>query len=594
MLRIHAEMKQVNVTWALACFVGFGLPVAQFACGAATPAEGPETGSAREAGTGNGSGSGSGTGGGSGSGSGAHGRMDAGIDSGSASNPDAASGADSRAADASTSDGRSTADSFSDVTMPPTTHFDYFIAPSGDDNNAGTLASPWSITALNSKMSTYSGKNVCIIGDIAGTQTAIQHGTVGGVQTTLYALAQSQPSGDGPSLKINGGTSTASTYLTSCNSAGAYTPRWAIIDFSDPVGGALPSVEALSMGQSFYNVSAVPNAGYTTVDALTIQNFNYAALAFSDLGGNTMLGIVIKNCDIHTGTTATSADNPGAILLAGAIGAVITNNKIYDLQTQGGGASPMWGFSAVRIYGIHQAALALVATHNTFYDCSSILTKDANSDFADCSYNYLDHGSFGSAGSTDSDLGMGSIVGQTPYAGVTSLIHHNIMLGNLGMRPQSSGQTVTGTMKFYNNTLYGSPNWTTQDFIGTYCQEAAGAAAIQFYNNIVYAVNGYNDGAGAMLIESPYAVSNATFNNNVYGSNSNGISFARTEYTPLSLAAWKSATGCDQNSVLVSSSPFSGTPTAQVPSSFAAGSSAVIGGVTAGGLDGSGPIGCNF
>ena len=58
--------------------------------------------------------------------------------------------------------------------------FDFFIAPNGDDNNPGTLSSPWSITAFNTKMSTYSGKKVGIIGDIAGVQTPIQFGTVGG------------------------------------------------------------------------------------------------------------------------------------------------------------------------------------------------------------------------------------------------------------------------------------------------------------------------------------------------------------------------------------------------------------------------------
>src|SRR5271166_3668406 len=69
---------------------------------------------------------------------------------------------------------------------PPT--FNYYIAPNGDDNNAGTLASPWSITALNTKMSTYSGKSIGIIGDIAGAQTPIQYGTVGGTRTTLYSM----------------------------------------------------------------------------------------------------------------------------------------------------------------------------------------------------------------------------------------------------------------------------------------------------------------------------------------------------------------------------------------------------------------------
>jgi hypothetical protein len=462
--------------------------------------------------------------------------------------------------------------------------FDYFISANGDDNNAGTLASPWSITALNSKQSKYSGKRVGIIGDIGGTQTPIQHGTVGGVQTTLFALYQA--GGAAPVLVINGGTSSASTYIASCNSAGVYTPRWAIIDFSNPSGGAKPSVENMAMGQSFYQTS-VPNPGYTTVDALTIRNFTFAALGFSNLSGfGTMPGLIIQNCEISNGGNVVSNNNPGAILLAGASNPLITNNKIHDLQTIPGGADPTWGLSALRTY----SSTGIVFTHNTCYNCSSVLTKDSHQWFANCSYNYLDHGLFGSAGS-GGDLSAGSIVGHSPGLGQTSVIHHNIMLGGLGMHPQD-GLAVAGAVQFYNNTLYGSPSYGAP-FNAVTADNALLGAALQFHNNIVYALTGYDTSPASLMVLSTCAVASATFNNNVYGSNSNGVSFSRT-YSGTSLAAWRSATGCDQNSVLVSSSPFTGTPTTQVPSSFAAGNSAVIGGVMCGALDGSGIVGCNF
>jgi hypothetical protein len=462
--------------------------------------------------------------------------------------------------------------------------FDYFISPNGDDNNAGSLASPWSITALNSKQSMYSGKRIGIIGDIGGTQTAIQHGTIGGAQTALFSRYQA--GGSAPVLVINGGTSSASTYIASCNSAGVYTPRWAIIDFSNPSGGAKPTVENIAMGQSFYQTS-VPNPGYTTVDALTIRNFTFAGLGFSNLAGpGTMPGIIIQNCEISNGGNVVSNNNPGAILLAGASNPVITNNKIHDLQTIPGGADPMWGLSALRTY----ASTGIVFTHNTCFNCSSVLTKDSHQWFANCSYNYLDHGVFGSAG-PGGDLSAGSIVGHSPGPGQTSVIHHNIMLGGMGMHPQD-GLAVAGIVQFYNNTLYGSSSYGST-FDAVTADNAAAGAALQFYHNIVYAMSGYDTAPASIMVQSACAVANATFNNNVYGSNSNGVSFSRS-YSGASLAAWRSATGCDQNSVLVSSSPFTGTPTTQVPSSFAAGNSAVIGGVMCGAIDGSGIVGCNF
>jgi hypothetical protein len=464
--------------------------------------------------------------------------------------------------------------------------FDYFISPTGDDNNAGTLASPWSITALNSKQTIYSGKHVGIIGDVKGAQIPFRYGAVGGARTTLYSMVQSQKNGAGLVLAINGGNSSASTYVASCNSAGAYSPRLAIIDFSNPAGGAKPTVETYAMGQSFYGAS-VPNPGYTTIDGLTIRNFTFSGLGFSDLSG-TINGVVIQNCEIYNGGNVVSNDNPGAIVLAGCVGPVVTNNKIHDLQTIPGGADPQWGLSALRTYN----STGIVCTHNTFYNCSSVLTKDSHQWFADCSYNYMDHGIFGSAG-PGGDLSAGAIVGQCPGAGQISVVHHNIMLGNLGMHPQD-GTPVTGTMKFYNNTIYGSSAYTADQFQSVYCDTAGTGAVLQFYNNVVYAMNGYDDSVGSMYVNSGYAIAGATFHNNVYGSNGNVVTFSRTEYSPLSLAPWKSSTGCDANSVLVSSSPFTGTPTPQVPSSFAVGSSATIGGVTSGALDGSGNVGCDF
>ncbi len=467
--------------------------------------------------------------------------------------------------------------------------FDYFISPNGDDNNNGlTPATAWSITALNSKQATYTGKRIGIVGDISGTQTSITQGSVGGVVTTLLALANAQSTGQGNALVIDGGTSSASTYVASCDSSGVYKARWAVLDFGNP------SVETFMIAQTnYFPAHTTTHWGYLTVDGLTIQNFNYCAIGVSNVAVNNIAGLIIKNCDIHHGRTATSADNPGAIALAGTTGAVITNNKISDLQCQGGGASPTWGFSALRTYGSTAGSggsLQLVFTHNMCFNCHSILTKDGQSDFADCSYNYLDNGNFGSAGNSDGDLAVGSIVGHSPGSGITSKIHHNILLGAMQVATQAGGNTIYGTVQMYNNTLYG----TQATFLTAYCKNAnSAAAAIQFYNNISYAAVSYDHTAvgGGLWVQTPYTIANATFDKNVYGSNSNAQAFSRTaEDQGWSLATWQSNTSCDANSVS-SANPFTGTPAAQTPSSFAVNSSAIIGGVTCGALDGSGTVG---
>ena len=466
--------------------------------------------------------------------------------------------------------------------------FDYFIAPNGDDNNAGSLTSPWSITALNSKKSVYAGKRVGIIGDVGGTQTPITYGTIGGVKTTLTSIVNGN--GQQPALNTNGGTASASTYIASCNSAGVYTPRWAIIDFGTPT-----NQNGFGMGQNSESAAQVPNVGYTTIDGLTIRNFTYSAICFQNPGGSTLRGAVVQNCEVYNGGGVPSNNNPGALRFWNAYGAVVHNNMIHDLSCNGGGASPVWGYNAIMCYGTLGTSIGMVITNNTTYNCSSILTKDFNSDFANCSYNYLDHGKFGSAAQSDEDIGIGVVVGHTPFTGVTSVFHHNICLGLFQAFPQAvNSPAVAGTCQIYHNTFYGTANYANFDAL--YCKDGSAAAAIQFYNNIVYAANGYEQGgnAGCVYVDPSFAAANATFNNNVYGSNGNACKFSRAEYAGLTLASWRSSTGLDQNSVSVSASPFTGTPTGQTPSSFAVGSSAVIGGVTCGALDGSGTVGCNF
>jgi hypothetical protein len=99
----------------------------------------------------------------------------------------------------------------------------------------------------------------------------------------------------------------------------------------------------------------------------------------------------------------------------------------------------------------------------------------------------------------------------------------------------------------------------------------------------------------ALAADGVHAIAEATFNNNVYGSNGNGCAWSRNgEDQALTFAAWKSLTGVDQSSVKIATSPFTGTPVAEVPSSFATNASAVIAGITCGALDGSGTVGCNF
>jgi hypothetical protein len=557
--------------------------------------------------------------------------------------------------------------------------FDFFMSQTGDDNNAGTLGSPWSVTAFNSKSATYSGKKIGIIGDAgvtlsgvtltgtagqfscnaatlsvgqyvmisgtfggtgsiagyatgtiyaisvtngsttftltplggdfvvaapalvttAGTPTGLTYalnnpitqGTVGGVHTTLLSLING--SANQPALNVNGGTSAASTYVGSCNSSGVYTPRWAILDFS-PAGPSGVTSGNYAMGQNSESATQVPKPGFLTYDGLTVRNFSFAAIVFRNDGGSAITNCVIENCDVYNGGNIDSLSNPGALHLSNTLGTVINNCKVHGLKTIAGGADPAWGNSAVMTYGITGAHMNLTITNCTFYNCPSVLTKDANQD-VNMSYCYLDSGIFGSG--AFGDLNAGIPAGLCPASGVTSSIHHNIMLRGVGAHAQDSN-TTQGIIQLYNNTIYGASSGgpgLAAIYMGA---QAASGASVQFYQNIVYSTNGYDAGTSSASISvdlnQGWSIANATFNNNVYGF---GMTFGvQNDVTLGSFAAWKTASSCDANSVVLGNgvSPFSGTPSSANVASFTTNSNAVIGSITCGALDGSGSVGCNF
>lgn len=221
--------------------------------------------------------------------------------------------------------------------------FDYYISAIGDDNNPGTLASPWSITALNSKQATYAGKRVGIIGNTASSPTVIQYGTVGGVQTTLYSLYQALWTFSGYTngaavLSVQGGASGTPTYIACCNSSGQYSPRTAIIDGSDPSTGDLPETSGVLLGQTGAGSNPVTSWGNVTYDGLVLRNFTYGAILHSGTATNIQSGVTVQNCEIYNGQNVVSDQNPGAIQVVYPSGLVVTNCKIYSVVSNGTGS----------------------------------------------------------------------------------------------------------------------------------------------------------------------------------------------------------------------------------------------------------------
>jgi hypothetical protein len=92
----------------------------------------------------------------------------------------------------------------SQLAIAQTASYDFYISPNGSDSNAGTQSSPWAITAINTKRSTYAGRRV---GLLDGTYRT------GGIAP--YA------GGYSPSLGVAAGTSGSPTVIQAVNQGAA-------------------------------------------------------------------------------------------------------------------------------------------------------------------------------------------------------------------------------------------------------------------------------------------------------------------------------------------------------------------------------------
>ena len=489
--------------------------------------------------------------------------------------------------------------------------FDFYISVDGDDSNPGTLAQPWSITALNSKMSTYGGKSIGIIGNTSANPAVISSGKASGKITTLYSMYQAQPgNGSEAVLLLNGGPSASQpTYLATCDSSGNYSPRTAVIDGADPTTGALPTVSGPFIGQNQYQSAVqVSNYGNVVVDGLVIRNFTFAGLLFYGNSSTPINNLVIQNCEIYNQQNVVSNGNPGAIWLDTANNASITNCGIHDLKSNAAGTS-----SQMQACGFIQFnSQGTIIKNCTFYNCCSISNKDGWQSM-DVSYCYCGWGAMGSPYTGDvqySSLG-GTVQNYLCGPGATVNFHHNILIGPI-LAYGESGQANEGTVLIYNNTFYkpagiGGLNRGLvcfTDYNGA--NSTGGSGSFSFYNNLVYAADGNYEGnansANPAAFTKMGASTGGTWGTltdcdyNAYGA---GMTFGQAWSTgdyAWPLSKWQGF-GFDKNSTTLLSNPFNESPSEAIGSTFAISGAAMTagkGGAACGAIDGTGDVGCNF
>lgn len=479
-----------------------------------------------------------------------------------------------------------------------TTTFSFFLSPTGDDSNAGTLASPWSITAINSKQSTYAGKGV---GLLPGTYT---QGTVSGTSTTLYAIHSAMTTSS-CALQIQGGTAGFPTFIGACDSSGLYSPkpglaRTAILDFSLPGVGTRSTTDGHCIGQSSIGASHVPTvAGNITIGGIMVTLGTTSLIGFQGgIGGSfAWSGLLIQDCELYDALAASSNNNPGMLFFyKQMVAGLIKNCKIHHGRTAGGTFTP-YGQSGIMFnqdVGTAQGFTALV-DHCTIYDAGPAIEPKNNYSNVSAQYSHLEFASLAVYTGTAFQF---AVTGGTQAPGSTATFKFCVIIGGIDVQP-TDGTANQGTVHAFNCTFYCGAGATVGNDMFTFIAQGATGQG-SFDHNIVWSDGSYdpgNNGIGSMGFNA--LGGGFTAGNNYYGT---GCTFGATISHRGALSVWQ-AQGFDLTSSTITITPFLQPPVTGTVSSFITRNTVLKAqdGLICGALgqdgkaaDGSGLVGCDW
>lgn len=211
--------------------------------------------------------------------------------------------------------------------------FNFYISPTGDDANPGTLASPKSITWLGTQYnynttagwSTYTGQRV---GVLPGTYT---QGKYNGTVTTLSGMTLLNP---GPVIIPNGSANSASpTYIGASDNSGnelsGVLEPVATWDFG--ISGVATPSQATAVGHTTSGSIVPSNFGNITISGIHIQNYGYSGITMG-ANGKSCPNPTIKNCEF-SGGMGFHNDNPNCVWFNGCVNGQLLNTWMHNCYT---------------------------------------------------------------------------------------------------------------------------------------------------------------------------------------------------------------------------------------------------------------------
>lgn len=474
--------------------------------------------------------------------------------------------------------------------------FDFYISPTGNDANAGTLAAPWSITALNSKQATYAAKRV---GLLPGTYT-------GGTAGTLFAIHSGMTTSS-CALQIQGGSVANPTFVGASTAGGVYSPPvagtgpTANLNFSN--AGTRSTKDGHCIGQSVIGANIPSSLGNVTISGIGVTLGTTSLIGFQDSGAGTTLfpNVTVQDCELFDSLAATSANNPGSLFCIGRpTNWLVKNTKIHKTRTAGGSFTP-YGQAGIMVNQTTGTGggCSMVVDHCMIYDGGQCIEGKNNYANIVAQYSYLDFGT-GLANYTGTAFQFG-IFGNI-QAPSTSVVHkYNVICGGVNTQP-TDGTNNQGSVTLQNCTLYCGPVGGHSVGNDMFCFTNQGATGSGHMNHcVVWSDGGYdpaNNGIGSIGF-------NATGGG--WTSNFNCLpatcTFGFPGHLGTNFTTWKNTGGFDANSTTVAVSPFVSSPVSANIGSFVVTSGNLLatdgqpqGALNASGTaaDGSGAIGTSF
>ncbi len=369
--------------------------------------------------------------------------------------------------------------------------FNYYISPTGSDSNDGlTTSTPWAITALWTKASTYAGHSV---GVLDGTDNTSYNGTdVNGNDVAFYIPATA--SGSSGARTIIKAVNRHGVILTGAGGNNGAATRAAVVLY---IAADYVTVEGIDCKESW------AKGIYTTgANSIIIRNKVHA----------------VDQATYYPGYSVPGDNVIGIRTDAGATNCYIGHNQVYNIRN----GSRTHNEACIQLYN---SASAIVECNDCSDATTGIYPKEAASGSV-ARYNYI-HGCIDVFVYGTNDAFQWNV-------------DHNVATGwtNLVFNDESNNIEIA-TSLWNNNTLV-----MTEACQAGVLFRATSGNPVNFYNNILARSGGapsssyldMNGSAGAFNI----------LDYNLYGASN---SWSSPNGTTRTFAAWKSTTGKDAGAI---------------------------------------------